>query len=108
MFTSESLAILDTYIEDYQGYFLGRFFDTGIWSEDIIRRSYEAEAIQLYDAMYDHILGSMSRDLIGYEVNKDNIRTTATFLEKRIIFIEYREDEGKQIRYILNLKIVHR
>ncbi len=50
----------------------------------------------------------MSREMIGYEASPRNLRTTATFLEKRIIFIEYREDIREQIRYIQTLKIVYR
>ncbi len=66
-FTSESLYILDEYIENYQDYFLGQFSDTGIWSEFTIRQNYEQEAITLYDELYNHILSSMKRELIGYE-----------------------------------------
>ncbi len=81
---------------------------SGLLLEDVIKTNYELEAIQLYDTIYDHILKSMSRDVIGYEPSKWSTRTTATFLEKRIIFIEYREDNREQIRYIQTVKIVYR
>lgn len=107
-FSSESLSILDLYIEGYQWYFLSRFSDTGIWSEEVIRKNYESDGIKLYDALYDHILQNMTRDLIGYETSSLWLRTTATFLEKRIIFIEYQEDGENHIRYVHTLKIIYR
>ena len=107
-FTWESLTVLDNYIENYQEYFLSRFSNTGIWNEDTIRENYENEAIQVYNEIYDHIIEVMKRDLIGYEPSGWKISTTATFLWKRIIFLEYEEDLEAQTRYIQILKIIYR
>jgi hypothetical protein len=108
VFTEDSLKILDTYIEEYQDYFLNRYSDTGIWSEYTIRENYKKEAQSLYDAIYLHTLNSMKRDIIGHESSINNMRTTATFLGKRIIFVEYRENQENMTRYIHHLKIIYR
>ncbi len=104
----ESAETIHTYVAQYQEYFLGRFSDTGIYGEDIIRQNYINDATTLRNNLYDHILTSMRRELIGHELSDWDIRTTAIFFGKRIIFIEYEEDIVMQMRYIQNIKIVYR
>lgn len=107
-FSTESRQAIKSYIRNYQEYFLSRFSDTGMWWEEVIQQNYIQEATALRDNLYRHISTAMKRDLIGYESSEGDIRTTATFLERRILFIEYREDTENKIRYILSLKIVYR
>jgi hypothetical protein len=53
--SSESISIVEKYIENYEAYFIDRFSDTGIWSESIMRENYIHEAENLRNNLYHHI-----------------------------------------------------
>lgn len=92
------------YFQAYQKYFLDRFTDTGIWSEEIIRKWYEEQSEELLNEVLELLRTAFQRDIIPYAIHEGS-KYTVLRLDSRFLGILYIEDlEGKS-RTITSLKV---
>lgn len=99
--------MLETYIHWYREYCLKIFDDTGIWSEDVIREWYRQLATNLKNDVREICTERLSGDtVLGYYV-KNDIFCVRIIKWRRIIDIEYAE-EDQNFRYIESIRISRR
>ncbi len=96
--------LIDNFIGWFLNWFIERFNDTGIFSENIIKHNYIISSEKLKDKIFDIISLELSQNkILAYKVLKNNILRITFLVWNYIVFIEYTQNETKKIRYIKNI-----
>ena len=102
--TEQARRSLISYFAAYQKYFLDRFSDTGIWSEDVIRKWYEKDTEDLLDLSLETIEEHFQKEILPYS-ELDNQRYAVFLMKDRFLWITFIEDTNTKTRTIRYLRI---
>ena len=103
--TSLWTADILRFVDHHTAFLADRFYDTGIDSEDSIRERYKTEWYEFGMGIYDHVIESLSREIVPYQEIDFGIRLSVFIYRKRRIFVRYFEKDFA--REVFDIKIYH-
>jgi len=104
VFNLKSIEYLKSYISGYKVYFRNLFINTWLVAEKEIIKSYIIIADDFYNLVIDKIYEVLSADIVWYIIKKDKVFITISIKNYRV-FVYFREDKNKKIRYIEDIEI---
>jgi sugar diacid utilization regulator len=102
---------IEKYIKSYRDAFLTLYDDTWLgYAEDLIKQQYIQNAEILRKTLYEAIVSALSQDALYWSAY---IADTQTFvitvsLERRRLFLSYRENNTTSTRILVDLEIVRK
>ncbi len=109
LFESESVSDIKNYIDNYLETLLDVYSDTGEWTESSIRtKTCIGQLKKLHLEIKNAIISKLSEDIGTFTPIEKDERSITLFLERRMIFVQYRESIADKTRYIESIRIVRR
>ena len=102
---------IERYIDAYRSAFLELYDDTWLgYAEDIIKEQYIQNADLLRKVLYETIAHALSQEkIVGFSYSMETEVFLVTVpVERRRIFLSFREDRTTQTRILVDIEIVRK
>ncbi len=104
-FKSQALSELKSFIRHYEEAFYELYKDTGIWSEDLILKTYQESARKLYLQILQEIESKLGKKQVLGHKPFGLWQELDFYIDNRLIIVYYSQDLKNKIRFVESVSI---